>query len=139
MFSVPQKYYVLRRIHDTYIPRLKAVGLWNLPVEKRSEKNRSRVSRRACLLEVSSRARRFLIVLKRFNPKRYIYSFPLYIHFYSECFDRIKRRHEQNSKGLGFRIARPLTLCIRKASSSLIIVIYICLLKVFIFLHTSGK
>jgi len=33
MFSVPQKYYVPRRIRDTYIPRLESVGLWNLLVE----------------------------------------------------------------------------------------------------------
>jgi sorting and assembly machinery component 37 len=38
MFPVPQKYYVPRRIRDTYIPRLEAVGLWNLPVEEKVEK-----------------------------------------------------------------------------------------------------
>ena len=34
MFPVPQKYYVPRRIRDTYIPRLEAVGLWNQPEEE---------------------------------------------------------------------------------------------------------
>jgi len=35
MFPVPQKYFVPRRIRDTYIPRLEAVGLWYLPVEEK--------------------------------------------------------------------------------------------------------
>jgi sorting and assembly machinery component 37 len=39
MFPVPQKYYVPRRIRDTYIPRLEAVGLWNLPVEEVTKEN----------------------------------------------------------------------------------------------------
>ncbi|KAF8798160.1 hypothetical protein BYT27DRAFT_7265267 [Phlegmacium glaucopus] len=34
MFPVPQKYYVPRRIRDTYIPRLEAVGLWTIPLEE---------------------------------------------------------------------------------------------------------
>jgi len=39
IFPVPQKYYVPRRIRDTYIPRLEAVGLWNLPVEENPKEN----------------------------------------------------------------------------------------------------
>ena len=35
MFPVPQKYYVPHRIRNTYIPRLEAVELWNLPVEEK--------------------------------------------------------------------------------------------------------
>lgn len=35
MFPVPQRYYVPRRIRDTYIPRLEAAGLWNPPVEEK--------------------------------------------------------------------------------------------------------
>ena len=38
MFPVPQKYYVPRRIRNTYIPKLEAVGLWYLPVEEKVEK-----------------------------------------------------------------------------------------------------
>jgi len=33
MFHVPQRYYVPRRIRDSYIPRLESVGLWSPHVE----------------------------------------------------------------------------------------------------------
>lgn len=38
MFPVPQNYFVPRRIRDTYIPRLEAVGLWYPPVEEKVTK-----------------------------------------------------------------------------------------------------
>jgi sorting and assembly machinery component 37 len=40
MFPVPQKYYVPGRIRDTYIPRLEAVGLWNLPEEENNKEKK---------------------------------------------------------------------------------------------------
>jgi len=34
MFQIPQKYYVPRRIRDSYFPRLEASGLWRRVVEE---------------------------------------------------------------------------------------------------------
>lgn len=51
MFPVPQKYFVPRRIRDTYIPRLEAVGLWYLPVDEKVIKKSFQNEQRSSLIE----------------------------------------------------------------------------------------
>ena len=77
IFSVPQQYYVPRRMRDTHIPRLQPIGLWNLPVDEKV-KGKSFQSQRRGLLKVSGQTQQSL---KHLNPKRYI-RFPyIFIYF----------------------------------------------------------
>jgi len=54
MFPVPQKYYVPRRMRNTYIPRLEAVGLWSLPVEETTEKSFQKQQKSLPILNIKS-------------------------------------------------------------------------------------
>jgi sorting and assembly machinery component 37 len=51
MFPVPQKYFVPRRIRDSYIPRLEAVGLWCLPAEEKVIKKSFQNQQKSLLIE----------------------------------------------------------------------------------------
>ena len=73
MFPVPQKYYVPRRIRDTYVPRLEAVGLWNPPVEEKvKEKSFQNQQKGLPIEDIKSNA----TVSQAFQSEK-VYSFPL--------------------------------------------------------------
>ena len=78
MFPVPQKYYVPRRIRNTYIPKLEAVGLWYLPVEEKAEKKWLQNAQSSLPIEdIKSNT----TVSQAFQSEK-VYSFPLYIHLF---------------------------------------------------------
>ena len=83
MFPVPQKYYVPRRIRDTYIPRLEAVGLWNFPVEEKVIKKSFQNQQESLPIEdIKSNT----TVSQAFQSEK-VYSF-LYIHLFLNFMNR---------------------------------------------------
>ena len=90
MFSVLQKYYVPRRIRDTYIPRLGTVGLWNLPVEEKAKEKSFQNQQKGLPIED---IKLNMTVSQTFHSEK-VYSFPIY-RFISECYDQVIEK--QNS------------------------------------------
>ena len=83
MFSVPQKYFVPRRIQDTYIPRLEAVGLWYPPVEEKVVKKSFQNQQKSLPIEdIKSNT----MVSQAFQSEK-VYSFSLVYLFISECYE----------------------------------------------------
>ena len=85
MYLVPQKYYVPRRIRDTYIPRLEAVGLWNLPVEEKAKEKKSFQNQQKSLPieDIKSNT----TVSQAFQSEK-VHSFSRY-SFISECYEQV--------------------------------------------------
>ena len=85
MFPVPQKYYVPHRIRNTYIPRLEAVELWNLPVEEKvKEKSFQNQQKSLPIEDIKSNT----TVTQTFQSEK-VYSFsPKYL-FISECYVQV--------------------------------------------------
>ena len=85
MFPVPQKYFVPRRIRDTYIPRLEAVGLWYLPVEEKVKKKSLQNQQKSLPIEdIKSNT----TVSQAFQSEK-VYSFlSVYIHLFLHVINR---------------------------------------------------
>lgn len=86
MFPVPQKYFVPRRIRDTYIPRLEAVGLWNLPVEEKVKEKKSLQNQQKGLSigDIKSNT----TVSQAFQSEKVYSFFPIYSSI-SECYEQV--------------------------------------------------
>jgi sorting and assembly machinery component 37 len=87
MYPVPQKYYVPRRIRDTYIPRLEAVGLWNLPVEEKVKEKPFHNQQKGLPIEdIKSNTK----ISQAFQSEKVIFKFSLYIHsFLNVCYEQV--------------------------------------------------
>ena len=84
MFPVPQNYYVPRWIRDTYIPKLEAVGLWNLPVEEKvNEKSLQNQQEGLPTEDIESNT----TMSQTFQPEK-VYSFPPYINLFLNVINR---------------------------------------------------
>jgi sorting and assembly machinery component 37 len=83
MFPVPQKYYVPRRIRDTYVPRLEAVGLWYPVEEKVKQKSFQNQQKSLPIEDIKSNT----TVSQVFQSEK-VYSFPLYIHLFLNVMNR---------------------------------------------------
>ena len=85
MFPVPQKYFVPRRIRETYIPRLEAVGLWYLNVEEKVIKKSFQNQEKSLPVEdIKSNT----TVSRAFQFEK-VYSFSFVYSFISECYEQV--------------------------------------------------
>ena len=88
LFLVPQKYFVPRRIRDTFIPRLEAVGLWYLPVEEKVIKKSFQNQQKSLPIEdIKSNTK----VSQAFQSEKVYSFFPCkFVHsFISECYGQV--------------------------------------------------